>query len=389
MSAWQALTWDIARAGGFTAYLLVTASVVLGLVLSMRWQARWWPRLVSYELHIWITILSFVFLVIHMLASWLDPFTRFGLNELLLPFASHYRPLWMAFGIVAAYLALAVTLSLFIRQRIGYLWWRRLHQLSFAVWALAIIHGLATGSDTRTPWGIEIYMVSAVVVCALLCARLMQSVGPGERAHPLWAGAVAGALAVAIIWAATGPLRPGWNAIANNHNGTGGIAQAAGSATPTATPTAPFGQPFTSSAQGVVSTQTDANTGQPIVQLDLTLAGSQQGVLQIQLWQQINGGGNGRGEGDNEDGDHGDHGKNGSKNGNGSVSVTTSQVTLGANAATPLYQGQLSTLNGGSMVARLDATQPGQPALQLTINVQVQGNTVSGTVSGTPLVFVP
>ena len=101
MSAWEAITWDTARAGGFTAYLLVTISVVLGLALSMRWQVRWWPRLISYELHVWVTILSFVFLGIHIFASWIDPFTRFGLGELLLPFVSHYRPLWMALGIVA------------------------------------------------------------------------------------------------------------------------------------------------------------------------------------------------------------------------------------------------------------------------------------------------
>jgi DMSO/TMAO reductase YedYZ heme-binding membrane subunit len=383
MSAWQALTWDIARAGGFTAYLLVTASVVLGLTLSLRWEARWWPRLVSHELHVWITILSFVFLVIHVLASWIDPFTRFGLNELLLPFVSHYRPLWMACGMVATYLSLAVILSLFIRRRIGYVWWRRLHQLSFAVWALAIIHGLGTGTDSRTFWGLEIYIISAILVCALLCARLMQPVGPSERAHPLWAGAVAGLLAVTIVWAAVGPLRPGQNAVATTGNRTGGIARAADSATPSLEL---FAQPFTASAQGVMSTDTDTSTGQPIVRLDLTLTGTQQGVLQIQLWEQNNSGGSG--ESDEEDGNGGGNGKHGN-GGNGGVTITATQVILGADTATPLYQGQISTLNGGYMVAQLDATQPGQPSLQLTINVQTQDNGVSGTVSGTPLALVP
>lgn len=383
MSAWQALTWDIARAGGFTAYLLVTASVVLGLTLSLRWEARWWPRLVSHELHVWITILSFVFLVIHVLASWIDPFTRFGLNELLLPFVSHYRPLGMACGIVATYLSLAIILSLFIRRRIGYVWWRRLHQLSFAVWALAIIHGLGTGTDSRTFWGLEIYIISAILVCALLCARLMQPVGPSERAHPLWAGAVAGLLAVTIVWAAVGPLRPRQNAVATTGNRTGGIARAADSATPSLEL---FAQPFTASAQGVMSTDTDTSTGQPIVRLDLTLTGTQQGVLQIQLWEQNNSGGSG--ESDDEDGNGGGNGKHGN-GGNGGVTITATQVILGADTATPLYQGQISTLNGGYMVAQLDATQPGQPSLQLTINVQTQDNGVSGTVSGTPLALVP
>lgn len=379
MSAWQAITWDTARAGGFTAYLLVTASVLLGLALSMRWQVRWWPRLISYELHIWITILSFIFLVIHILASWVDPFTRFGLNELLIPFISHYRPLWMALGIVALYLSLAVTLSLFIRRYIGYRWWLRLHELSFVVWALATIHGLATGSDTRTLWGIEIYIISAVLVCALLCVRLMQPVTSGGRAHPIWTGIVGGSLIVAIVWTALGPLRPGWNTIANNGNGSGEFVQAAGAASGTATPSpstssgAPFSQPFRASVQGTVTNQLDASTGQPMLQFDLTLSGAQRGVLQIQMWEQ-NGGGFGGDDGEGS---------------NGVVTITATQVTLGTDAARPLYQGQITRLDGSFMEARLEASQPGQPPLRLTLNLQTQGNNVTGTVSAAPIATVP
>lgn len=378
MSGWEAITWDTARAGGFTAYLLVTLSVLLGLALSMRWQLRAWPRLISYELHVWITNLSFVFLGIHILASWIDPFTRFGLGELLLPFVSHYRPFWMALGIVALYLSLAVTLSLFIRKQIGYTWWLRLHELSFAVWGLATIHGLATGSDTRTLWGIELYIVAAVLVCGLLCVRLLQPVAPGGRIHPVWAGAVAASLVVAILWTAAGPLRPGWNTIANNGNGSGGIAQAAGSATATpTTPSAtnggsPFSQPFTDAVQGTLSQQADANTGQPVLLYDLTMTSasddSAQGVLRIQLWEQNSGGGD---------------------DDNGTISITATQVTLSDTTDTPLYQGQLAALDGGHMVARLDATQSGGPSIQLTIDVQSADGTVTGSVSGTLLAQVP
>ena len=388
MSLWETITWDTARAGGFTAYLLLTLSVLLGLALSLRWQPRWWPRLISYELHVWATVLSFIFLGIHIVASWIDPFTRFGLGELLIPFVSHYRPLWMALGIVAMYLSFAVTLSLFVRRQIGYTWWLRLHELSFAVWALATVHGLATGSDTRTIWGIELYIISSVLVCGLLLVRLLQPAAPGGRAHPIWASVVALSLAATIVWTAAGPLRPGWNAIANNGNGSGGAVQAAGGASGAATNTpgtasnssnssnAPFSQPFTASAQGEITTTTDASTGQPVVRLDLALSGAQQGILRIQLWEQ--GGANGDNGGD--DGDHGDD--------RGGVTVTASQVTLGADAATPLYQGSVTTLQGGYMVAQLTAIQPDQPGIQLTINVQEDGGNLTGTVSGAPLAGV-
>ena len=57
---WQAVTWDVARAGGLMAYLLLTLSVALGLALSLRWQRPRWPRLITNELHGFVTLLSLV-----------------------------------------------------------------------------------------------------------------------------------------------------------------------------------------------------------------------------------------------------------------------------------------------------------------------------------------
>lgn len=47
------ITWEIVRASGFVAYALVSLSVNLGLMMSLRWQsARWWPRQFHYEFHL-------------------------------------------------------------------------------------------------------------------------------------------------------------------------------------------------------------------------------------------------------------------------------------------------------------------------------------------------
>jgi hypothetical protein len=112
MSLWQEVTWDIARAGGMTAYVLLTLAVALGLTLSTQLQSpSKWPRLVNNELHNFLTLLALIFTCIHILAVWVDPFTHFGLNEILIPLASYYRPVWMALGIVAFYLGLAIGIS--------------------------------------------------------------------------------------------------------------------------------------------------------------------------------------------------------------------------------------------------------------------------------------
>jgi hypothetical protein len=176
-TAWQALTWEIARVGGFVAYGLVLSSVVLGLVLSLGWRSARYPRFVTTELHRFVTLLGVVFIAVHSIAVFVDPFIRFTPAEVLVPLLSHYRPIWVAMGITAGYLALAVYLSERVRFRIGYAAWRRLHYLAFLVFVLATLHGLATGSDTRTPWAIAIYGGGVIVVGALLAARLGPVVG--------------------------------------------------------------------------------------------------------------------------------------------------------------------------------------------------------------------
>jgi hypothetical protein len=94
---------------------------------------------------------------------------------MLIPFASTYRPIWMALGIVALYLGIAIGISTWIRPRIGYTWWRRLHVLTLGIYILATLHGLGTGSDTQTGWALGIYLVSIALVVPLLCRRLLKS----------------------------------------------------------------------------------------------------------------------------------------------------------------------------------------------------------------------
>ncbi len=173
---WQTVTWDVARAGGFTTYILFTLAVIVGLALSTKLQSpSRWPRLINSELHNFLTLLSTIFLAVHILAVWIDPFTHFGWSAIFIPFASQYRPIWMALGIVALYLGIAIGISTWLRPRIGYSWWRRLHVLTLGIFVIATIHGIGTGSDTQTWWGLGIYLVSIVLVGSLLIRRVFFS----------------------------------------------------------------------------------------------------------------------------------------------------------------------------------------------------------------------
>jgi predicted ferric reductase len=183
MDLLQPITWNLSRAGGLTAYILLTLAVAVGLALSTRLQsAARWPRMLNSELHNFLTLLSSIFLVIHILAVWVDPYIQFTWDEIFLPFASHYRTVWMALGIIGLYLGIAIALSTLIRPKIGYEWWRRLHVLTLAVYALATLHGTFTGSDTNSWWTLGLYAISATLVTGLLCMRLLLRKGKSQPA---------------------------------------------------------------------------------------------------------------------------------------------------------------------------------------------------------------
>ena len=152
MTTWSAITWQTARAAGLVAYALLTATVAIGLVLGNRWQSRRWPRLVTNELHGYLSLLALVFITIHVVAIAVDPFTHFGLAAVLMPFVSHYRPVWMGLGIIALYLLLAVWASTKLRTRIGHRLWRRIHLLAFAIYAAG--HAARSGRRERYAYGL-------------------------------------------------------------------------------------------------------------------------------------------------------------------------------------------------------------------------------------------
>jgi hypothetical protein len=278
------LSWEIARAGGLLAYLLATGSVVIGILLSLKLRSARWPRFLTTELHRFVTVLALVFTAVHGLAVWVDPFTGFSPGEVLIPFASHYRPLWLALGIVAGYLLVAVWASEYVRKWIGYAWWRRFHYLAFGVFALATLHGLGSGSDTREPWALGLYAVCTGSVLALAAWRLVDTIKGLGRVPSVVALTVT-AIALAAFTMA-GPAQAGWNDVANDGNGSG--ASAAWLAThPSAAPVGPassFSADLQATLSGGVLSGSFAGTDPGSVELRITDAAAGISVTLADGW---------------------------------------------------------------------------------------------------------
>lgn len=204
------LTWLVVRASGWVAYMLVTASVSLGILVSRRWNSATWNRLAISDAHGWLATLLYVFIGVHTLAVLLDPFTKFTAWDVVVPFYSSYRPLWLTLGIVAGELAIAVGVTVWLRSLLGYPVWRRLHTATYGVFFLSLLHGLGAGSDTQTVWGTLAYISSGLLVVGLTLWRLSES--PVWQNRLLWV-ALGGTLTIT-VWAAFGPYAPGWAAVA-------------------------------------------------------------------------------------------------------------------------------------------------------------------------------
>lgn len=202
--------WYFARGSGFAALILLAAAVCCGLLAATRWESSRFPVFLIDELHRHLAIVYVVFLGLHIVTILLDPFTRFGLADVLVPFHSDYRQLWMGLGVVAAEVGAALALSVKIRPRLGYRTWRLLHYGTYALFPVAALHGLGTGSDSKSRLGLAIYLVCVVAVAGCVAMRLIRLEGRWRLAGAPGLALVGVALWASLAWTLHGPLAAGW-----------------------------------------------------------------------------------------------------------------------------------------------------------------------------------
>jgi predicted ferric reductase len=174
--------WYLSRASAWVAYVLLWASMMLGLGLTNR-LARLWPGApTAFELHQHVSLLALAATVFHALVLLGDRYVGYTLGALLLPLASQgYRPFGVGLGQVGFYLLAVVTLSFYVRRLLGRRGWRILHYASFAVFLLALAHGLASGTDSATWWARSLYWAGGTSVLFLTLYRVLVRAGAAPR----------------------------------------------------------------------------------------------------------------------------------------------------------------------------------------------------------------
>lgn len=174
--------WELIRASGLTAVVLLTVAVAMGVSVNVRALDSLMKRAWVYEVHQFVSLLSVMMMGLHLLLVVLNRHVPISLVESLVPSASHWRPVATALGTVGLYLSVVLVLSSYFKPAIGHRAWRVIHYGGFLGWAAAVTHGLTAGSDSGVVWVQYVYLASFALVAFLTTFRVLAPSRAGRAA---------------------------------------------------------------------------------------------------------------------------------------------------------------------------------------------------------------
>lgn len=153
--------WYVARASGIVGWLLLSASVLWGILLPAKLSDRQRPAWIL-DLHRWLAGLTIGFVGLHLATLVADSYLHFGLADLTVPLASDWKPVPVALGVIATWLLVIVQVTSLAMKRLPRKVWHRIHLASYATFFLASLHGTLAGTDA----GNGLYQITSLAALA-------------------------------------------------------------------------------------------------------------------------------------------------------------------------------------------------------------------------------
>ncbi|HZQ16397.1 MAG TPA: ferric reductase-like transmembrane domain-containing protein [Gaiellaceae bacterium] len=350
--------WYVTRGTGTVALLLLTASVLMGIGVAVRWRGRNWPRFAVADAHRNLTLLSIGFVALHIVTTVADGFAPISLAAAVVPFSSPYRPLWLALGTISFDLLLALVATSLARRRVPARAWRLVHWLAYAAWPVALVHSFGTGSDARFGWFALLGFACLAVVAAAVLARALQARDPARVRAVAAAAALALPVAI-VVWYRSGPAQTGWArragtpaaVLARAHPAAAAAVQASLVRRSPAVAAPP--RSFVSAIAGTVAERPAAG-GLVDVQIVLRLRGGPRGAARIDLRGEPTGGG---------------------------VSMTASGVSFVPATTRAVYTGSVVALAGSRVEALVRDSAGQRLRLAFVLSIDAAGGSVNGIVA--------
>jgi predicted ferric reductase len=164
-------TWILIRAAGVGAFVVLFLVVAWGLAGTTGILRPVASKQSAVLIHGFLATVGLVLLGVHLAGVLIDSFVPFDPLQVLVPFMSTYRPVAIAFGVMALYTVVLITVSSWLRRRITPALWRRIHGLAIPAFILTLLHGVFAGTDATKPWLFWTYVASGLAVVFLLLVR--------------------------------------------------------------------------------------------------------------------------------------------------------------------------------------------------------------------------
>ena len=161
--------WDLSRATGLVATCFFAGSIVLGILARSGRAVPGLGRLGASQLHRTLALTGVGLIAVHVTTLLFDPYAQLKLINVVVPFTGTYRPLWLGLGTLAVDILAVVVIVALLRHRVGPRVFRVTHWAVYALFPIAVIHGLGTGTDAGTTWSrVIVGSAVAAVLAALL-----------------------------------------------------------------------------------------------------------------------------------------------------------------------------------------------------------------------------
>ncbi len=174
--------WYTSRATGIVALLLLTVVLALGILVNRQGRLAGLPRFAVTDLHRNLSLLSVVFIAMHVFTAVLDTYVHIPLLSAVIPFASGYERLWLGLAAVALDLMLAMIVTSLLRGRLNRVLWRAIHLLAYASWPLTFAHSIGASKDLQQGWLLLRAIGCAAFVAVALGWRLAHAAQQVPRA---------------------------------------------------------------------------------------------------------------------------------------------------------------------------------------------------------------
>ncbi len=168
-------TWYITRAAGWIAYFLLWFSMLWGLVIPTKFFEQCLSPTFVVDFHEYLSLLAIGFVILHVTVLIFDQYLPFTLVQILIPFMSTYRPFWVGLGVIGAYLSGRVTVTFYLRKKIGQKRFKSIHMLSMFGYLGVVLHAFFSGSDSSLPIAQIIYFGTFMVVVFLTAYWLLRA----------------------------------------------------------------------------------------------------------------------------------------------------------------------------------------------------------------------